>query len=421
MRIVLRFLTAVVTVSVLLTSCNFRPLDHDRIDTWYEFAAFWLDVFFIYRDKLPSDLYAYSTPRELYDAVDEPFTAFLTPAQAKARRTDLSTERGGIGIRLDSAANGYVIDKVYAGTPGDSAGLAAGDTILRAGDLPLAGLTFEETFNALQGEIGTEVVLRIKRGAGQFNVIIRRGVFMLPSVEADSLDSVTALIALGGFYNETVAAGGSAEEFSGALDSTAWARYTLLDLRGNRGGYVTQCIAIAGQLVPPETPIVRIREREYVETTGSGVTVDTVYTTGGAGKARGRTFFVLVDGYTASASEMLVSCLMEQAHDRVTVIGTRTYGKGRGQVMIDGPDSVLAVVTCMTITPVGDSAKTYDLVGIEPDVPVVDSTDAFDVAMEMIGEELPAKRRVAGRFKRPGRRDADPFAGEPSAVIERKP
>ncbi|MBN1761363.1 MAG: PDZ domain-containing protein [Chitinispirillaceae bacterium] len=420
MRIVRRGLIGIIAAVSLLTSCDFRPLDHDRIDAWYEFAALCLDVFFIYRDQLPSDLYAYSSPQELYEAVDEPFTYFLTPSEAKDRLVDLSTQRGGIGIRRDSVANGYVIEKVYANTPGESAGLAVGDTILRAGDLSLAGLTFEESLDALQGAIGTEVVLRIKRGDDQFNIIVRRGVFMLPSVEVDSLDSLTVQITLGGFYHETVVPGGSAEEFSRMLDSTTWARYTLLDLRGNRGGYVDQCIDIVGQLVPSGTPIVRVRERQYDQSTDAGITVDTLYTTDGTGKAVDRTVYILVDGYTASASEMLVSCLMEQAGDRVTVIGTHTYGKGRGQVMIDGPDSVLAVVTCMTISPVGDSAKVYDLVGIEPDVQT-DSADAFDVAMDIIGDELPAKRRIAGRHNRPGRRDADPFTSVPSAVFMRKP
>ena len=132
------------------------------------------------------------------------------------------------------------------------------------------------------------------------------------------------------------------------------------------------------------------------------MTVDTVYTAEGSGRAASRELFVLVDGYTASASEMLVSCLMEQAGSRVTVIGTPTYGKGRGQVMISGPDSVLAVVTCMTITPVGDSATVYDLVGITPDV-AADTADALDLAMDIIGEEeAPAKRRAAGyRYHRP--------------------
>lgn len=418
MRIVKVLPAGGIAAILLLTSCNFRPLDHDRNNNWYDFAAACLDIFFIYRDSLPSDLYAFSTPQELYESVNEPFTAFLTPSEAKERFADLSTERGGIGIRIDSVANGCVIEKVYDATPGERAGLRANDTILRAGDQSLAGLSLEEIGEALRGDVGTEVVLRIKRGGNLMNITVVRGVFMLPSVEVDSVDSITAGIALTGFFDETIVDGGSAEEFSQALDATEWAEYTVLDLRHNGGGYVNQCIAIIGHLVPRGTQIVRIRERNYDPDLQIGITVDTVYVTDGAGKATGRTWYILVDGYTASASEMLVSCMMEQASDLVTVIGTTTYGKGRGQIMVDGPDSVLAIVTSMTITPVNDSATVYDLVGIEPDI-TADTVDAFEVALDEISGEQPAKRRAGRHYSLPGRRDVDPFVSEPAAIIRR--
>jgi carboxyl-terminal processing protease len=401
-------------VTIMVTSCNFRPFDSDKNEAWYDFAAACLDVFFIYRDRLPSDLYAYSSPQALYESVNDRFTVFLNPAEAKGRYADLTTEQGGIGISFDSVANGYVIKKVYANTPGESAGLQALDTILRVDGFQLAGVSIETTLSKLKGEIGTDVVLRVKRGGNQLNITVTRGLFRLPSVEVDSLDSITAYIQLMAFFKETVVPGGSAQEFSEALDTTAWAEYTILDLRGNGGGYIDQCIDIVGDLVPPETPVVNIRERIYDDTLGQGVTMDTVYVANGTGKAVGRTLYILVDGYTASASEMLVSCLRDR--DRVTVIGTHTFGKGKGQIMLEGPDSVLAVVTCMTISPANDSAAAYDDVGIVPDVVTAD-TNTFDVALEMITDVQPAKRRVAGGGKRRGRRDVDPVIIEPSAIV----
>ena len=410
--------TAGLVALLLLGSCDFRPLDHDRADAWYEFAVSCLDVFFIFRDRLPSDLYAFRSPQDLYAAVHEPFTVFLDPSEAYERFADLTTQRGGIGIKIDSVAEGYVIEKVYPNTPGETAGLKALDTILRVGDQSLEQLSIEKTIRALQGEIGTEALLRIKRGGNRINITVIRGVFMLPSVEVDSLDSTTAYIMLGGFYHETTVAGGSAAEFSDALDRTAWAKYTILDLRENRGGYIDQCVSIVGDLVPPETPIVRIHERTYSISLDRGVTSDTVFLAGGTGKASGRILYILVDDYTASASEMLVSCLRER--EQVTVVGTNTYGKGRGQIMIDGPDSVLAVVTCMTISPASDTAALYDSIGIVPDVSTGDSS-AYDVALEMIGGLQLSKRRLQRGPHRPGRRDADPFAAEPAAVFVRRP
>ncbi|MBN1308242.1 MAG: hypothetical protein JXA18_10020, partial [Chitinispirillaceae bacterium] len=109
--------------------------------------------------------------------------------------------------------------------------------------------------------------------------------------------------------------------------------------------------------------------------------------------------YLLVDGGTASASEIMVSCLMQR--EGVTVIGDTTFGKGCGQILCeDGPEGVMAKITCMTLHPVGDDAVEYNKTGIAPDI-LSDSVDAVEVALTMIEEQAPAKRRAGGALRRP--------------------
>jgi carboxyl-terminal processing protease len=405
-----------VVVIALFSTCNLRPFNNELAREQYDFAVACLDAFFIFRERLPADYYAFPTPEALYESVHEPYTEYLNREWARYIISQLTTtNKGGIGIRIDSVAKGYVIKEVFSNSPGAAAGLQALDTIIRVDDTPTAGLAWGSFTELLQGDIGTQVLLRIKRGGNQMNIIVTRGEFSSPSVFVDSIDTNVASIILTGFYEETNTEGGSAAEFSAALDKTGWATYTIIDLRRNTGGYITQCVDIIGDLVPPQTKIVKTHERTFDTVTMDIIVIDSIYVASGSGKAADRTLLLLVDGYTASASEMMVSCLMQRKD--VTVIGDTTFGKGRGQVMLWGPDSVIAKVTCMTITPAGDDAVNYDGVGIAPDI-IADTVDAFDVALSTIAETAPAKRLALRAGRGPGRCDARLHMGIPLAIVD---
>ncbi len=405
-----------IILMLLVASCNFRPTDRDLADQQYEFAAECLDAFFIFRDRLPPDIYAFSTPEELYESVHEPYTEYFNREYARMLMAQLSTtHEGGIGIRIDSVSNGYIIKDVFVNSPGESAGLHRLDTIIRVGDTPTTGLAWRSFTDLLQGDIGTDVVLRVKRGGNFMNITVTRGEFASPSVFTDSLDTLVASIILTGFYQETVMDGGTAAEFSAALQKTTWADYTIIDLRDNGGGYIDQCIEIIGELVPGNTPIIKTHERSFDESGERVVEIDSTYHSSGSASAADRKLFILVNGYTASASEIMVSCLMRRQD--VTVVGATTFGKGRGQIILGGPDSVIAKVTCMTMVPVGEGAVSYDSVGIVPDV-ASDSSDAFDVALDLIeAATASAKRRNSPAGRRPGRCDVPLNLRQPLTIV----
>jgi len=382
----------VIVACAIINCSSFRPFDHDLAEDQYAFAAEALGYYFIYRDKLPDDLYAFDTPEALYDAVDEPYTNYWNREQALWLFQQLTTTvEGGVGIYYDTCSGGYLIKSVFSGSPGEMAGLKARDTIILVDNKSAASMSREQFTRSLSGEEGSTVLLRVKRGTQYYNISVVRGSFLSPSVFVDSIAPSIAMITLEGFYEKTILAGGSAEEFALALAATDWAAHTIVDLRENGGGYIDQCMSILDLLVAEGTPVINYRERTIDDSTEMSVERSRNYVANGPGTYIARKLLLLVNRNTASASEIMTSCLMQR--QGVTVIGETTYGKARGQYIFKGPGGVAAKVTAMTFTPADSTAPDYDMVGIIPDI-VADTLDAFEVALNEIGGTVAAKQMV---------------------------
>jgi C-terminal peptidase prc len=357
-----------------------------------------LDIYFVFRDRMPADPHIYHDPGSLYASVRERWTVYFDKQDALAFLDMLSTKSGGIGIFVDSVGPGILVKDVFAGSPGQSAGLLKGDTITAVNDTACLGRTFESQVNMLGGDIGQTKRLTIRRGSQELTVSVVLGEYLAPSVIADSLDSNVAYIGISIFSETTVDTGGTRSEFRAALQQTAWAPYTILDLRENGGGSVDQCLGVLRELVPAGTAAIHSSERQMRTRAGTsgaeyyGITADTVWRTEGQGNSLSRRFYVLVDTFTASASEVVVSCLRDNRAGSVVSVGTRTYGKGRAQYLFginDSnelylSDSGLAKITFSRLTPVVGAP--YDSVGIYPDHLVPSGGDILDTAMALIGQ-----------------------------------
>lgn len=432
---------ALVVAAILSLRCDSNPVDDDTgpspKPSPFEFSsqamadAWWmLDVYFIFRDQLPTQPDNYTNPTSLFQAVDEPWTNYYPHDIAIRYVALLSTERGGMGILLDSVSSGPLIMQVYPGSPAEDAGLLAGDTIVSVDGQTTAGVAFQTVLDWLGGDIGETRTLVVRRASGSHTITVTLGTYLAPSVFTDSLDSTIAYIALSGFSRTTIDPDGSWGEFRDALQQTAWADYTILDLRENGGGSVSQCLDITGEFVPVNTPVIRSREREYVEATEAGRTTDTTWYTSLTGIARQRKLYVLVDEGTASASEILLSCLREQRDDMVSV-GTTTYGKARSQYVFgydfEGEeyylsDSAIATVTFAVLSPI--TSETYDLIGITPDHVTASSEEALDRAIALIRAEqgvgttkAPVAQRRLDYLER-ARRSIGPESRRPLAVYD---
>jgi carboxyl-terminal processing protease len=349
----------------------------------FDFCSFALSVFFIFQERLPANPNVYKTPLELYQSVKDPYTRYLNETQAQSLLNGLTTENGGIGILIDSVATGYVIKQVFKKSPGEKAGLLAGDTIQKADGVSLAGISLDSLPNYTGGPLGSTKVLTIMRTTGLVSISVILGTYLAPSVQTDSLDSNTAYIMLTIFSDSTSHPLGSAGEFADALDKTAWARYTLLDIRHNYGGALGQCVSIVSQFVSNTTKIINVKERDLDSLRPNGFTIENYLYAEYGQKAIDRKFYVLVDDYSASASELLVSCLKDRRSQTVKIVGTKTYGKGSGWTYLDTPQNALVTITMMLFTPIFGTG--YNLIGITPDIYVDTTKDAKLVALDLIG------------------------------------
>ncbi|KMQ52804.1 carboxyl-terminal protease [Chitinispirillum alkaliphilum] len=345
-----------------------------------------MDVFFLFRDRLPSDPYDFSNPSELYASVEEPFTVYYPPDEAREMTDLLSTSSAGFGVRLDSVGPGFVIEEVFPNSPAEDAGLQENDTIVEIDGREVSGMSPEQLSSLIRGEVGETRTVTVKRDSEVLNFTVTLDTFLSPSVFTDSLEQDIAYIYISAFFSQTIQQGGTAAEFNNALDDTEWAQMTIIDLRNNPGGEVQQVIPVISQFMSPQTPIIQTTERVPVQNSDSGETLERTWTTIDI-EAKGidRDFIILVNEATASASEIMLSALHENRPD-ITTIGVTTFGKARGQAMTLTPDSGLAVVTYAMLRPI--NGEPYDMSGIDPDITVQFGEDPLEVALEVARREL---------------------------------
>jgi C-terminal peptidase prc len=391
---------AVVVIVSLLSMCskNGNPISSSTPADEFKFAADLLNTFFIFPDSLPKNPFVFATPQLLYASVREPYTKYLPPDSARRFLDKLTSSGVGMGVLLDSTAKGYIVNEVFRNSPAQSAGVMKGDTIDSVDGATVAGRSFGDVAAMVSGAAGNVRTLHVLRGQGAHSIRVTLASFLAPTVFTDSLAPDIGYILITSFFSQTDLPGGTAEEFATALAATANKVFTVLDIRGNPGGEIDQAVSVAGQFIPAGKAIIDIHER-FADTVKNTVrTLDTVLVSFEQPSALTRRFVALVDSFTASAAEMLTACLMSNRPD-ISIVGTRTFGKARGQIIEITPDSGLARVTYALLKPVNGAP--YDLVGIVPTNVVAIGADALAAAERIVSAAL-----AKGPAAKTGRIDA---------------
>jgi C-terminal peptidase prc len=357
----------------------------------YSYYALLMKTFFLEQDRLPADIFnAFDTPAQLCEYVNEPYTCYVPPEYAENfRRAVFVSEGVGIGVRLDSAKTGVLVREVVTGSPANKAGMRVLDTIVAIDDTPVAGVPVVEVYGMLVKEPGTVVKISLRRPLSPDRTVeVTCEYHKTPTVFTDSISSTVSLIQITSFRSQTSAPGGTAYEFYRALAWTSGVPTVILDLRGNGGGEIDQCLSSLSMLLKKNAPCVRTRFREsgYIF---KATTTDTIFNAPAerAEYALNRSFVVLADSLTASASELFLAALRSNRPD-IQIIGDTTYGKGKGQLIIGGPDSGMIRITFMEMTFI--SGQSWDKTGISPDI-VAHGKNPLEVALEQIEPRL-AKR-----------------------------
>ena len=321
----------------------------------------------------------------------DPYTNFYAESDMEDVKLQLLGEYGGVGALIHQQNGHIYVAEPYEGLPADKAGLKAGDRILEVNGTSTDGKTTSDVSSAMRGQSGTDVKLKLMRDGRTFDCTLTRQEIKLPNVPYSGiLPSGIGYIKLSEFTQD--AGKNVREAFKQLKKQRPDMPGLIIDLRGNGGGLMNEAVEIVGMFVK--------RGELVVETKGKLATKNVKSYTRNAPDDLDIPLAVLIDGYSASASEIVSGSL--QDFDRAVIIGSRSYGKGLVQNILPMTyNTQMKVTVSKSYIPSGrciqaldyshrdengramrvpDSLKTafktrngrtvYDGFGIEPDVEV---------------------------------------------------
>jgi len=324
-----------------------------------EFGLFWdawniVEREFYRESPLDHHEMTYGAIRGMVESLGDAHTMFLTPSQRVMFGQDLEGEFGGIGVTIRMNEQGQLMAvKTLPGTPAERAGIKPGDLILAVDGKPIQGLDTAQAISMIRGPTGTVVRLVIKRGTEEpFDIVLTRAVVSLPTLESRMLEDGIAYLALSEFNAK--AGAGVRSALKDLLAQKP--RGLILDLRGNPGGYLHIAEEVASEFFG-DGLILFERSPDGAETRHS---------VRPGGRATEIPLAVLVDGGSASASEIVAGAIQDRS--RGVLIGERTFGKGSVQITEQLKDGAgLQITIRRWYTPAGHQ---IDGKGLTPDVEV---------------------------------------------------
>ncbi|MEJ2114966.1 MAG: S41 family peptidase [Gammaproteobacteria bacterium] len=308
----------------------------------------------------------------------DPHSSYLDEEQFRELQIGTSGEFGGLGIEV-GMENGFV--KVIApidDTPADRAGVKAGDLIIKLDEKSVKGLTLEEAVKLMRGKKGSDIVLTIVREGedAPLDLTLTRDVIRVRSVRNRILEPGYGYVRISNFQSKTTRGLLDALQSLKKKNDGTELKGLVLDLRNNPGGVLTGAVGVSDVFLKDNKLIVytegRVEDSELKYTASTGDSLN------------GAPLVVLINQGSASASEIVAGAM--QDHERATILGATSFGKGSVQTILPLNDSTaLKLTTARYYTPLGRSIQSE---GIVPDIllKVEGSSDAESSALSIISE-----------------------------------
>jgi carboxyl-terminal processing protease len=348
-----------------------------------------------YVEDVDQDELIYGAIRGMLETLD-PHTSFLKPDQYREMKIDTSGQFGGVGIEVEmrpasdgSHDNVLTVMSAIEGTPAAKAGLATGDQIVKIDDAPTHSMRMDDAVQKMRGKKGSPVSLVVVRPGSKgwkeprvFNLM--RETIKIDNVVAKTLEPGYGYVRLKQFSEN------SDRDMEAALDKLekeagGKLHGLVLDLRNNPGGLLDQAVRIADEFID---------QGLIVRTEGKGGRIIDEEKAHARGTRLGFPMVILVNGGSASASEIVAGAL--QDHGRAAIMGTQTFGKGSVQTVIELDDgSALKLTIARYYTPSGRSIQEH---GITPDV-VVEQVRMADLKPQHGEEPQQKERDLQGHLK----------------------
>lgn len=368
MRKFVRSFISLGLVLFLTTQCFAESSTRDNKISAYQYMKKLNSVFdFVeqnYVDELDPKILYEGAIKGMLDAIGDPYTLYLDPDYMRDLNDTTEGAFGGVGLSISKANEStpekpaYVnVESPIEDTPGQRAGIQAGDLITAINGMPTPDMTMNEVLSVLRGKIGEPVTVSIRRGVNMnFDVTLIRALIEVPTVKYGMIGN-TGYVRLIQFTPETP------HRVQEALESFENAGYKnlIIDLRDNPGGLITSVADIADKFID-NGPIVTTKSRlVYENQVFSASKNKTVVST------KDKPIIVLINKGSASASEILSGALKD--NHLALLVGDRTYGKGSVQQVIPLSDiDGMKITMARYYTP---SDTNIDKIGIPPDVEVL--------------------------------------------------
>jgi carboxyl-terminal processing protease len=286
----------------------------------------------------------------------DPHSGYMSPDDFKSMQVETRGIFGGLGIEV-TMENGFVkVVSPIDDTPASRAGIQPGDLFIALDDVPVIGLTLEDAVKKMRGTPGTDIKLTVVRGKQEpFPVTLTRAIIKVESVRWAAMGTV-GYVRITNFSERTQAGLDKAitdlKSRIGPDKVEGW----VLDLRNNPGGLLEQAVSVSDTF---------LNEGEIVSTRGRNERDNSSYKATAGDMTDGKPMVVLINGGSASASEIVSGALKD--HDRAVLMGTKSFGKGSVQSVVRLNMGAMRLTTARYYTPSGVSIQAE---GIEPDIVV---------------------------------------------------
>ncbi|NDW46080.1 S41 family peptidase [Ruegeria sp. PrR005] len=317
----------------------------------------------------------------------DPHSSYLSPEDAAQMRVQTRGEFGGLGIEVTQEEGFVKVVSPIDGTPADEAGIEAGDFITHVDGESVLGLTLDKAVELMRGPVGSEIVITVVREGEDepFDVSIIRDTIKLTAVRART-QGTSVVLRVTTFNDQTypnleeglkkqVEAAGGIDKINGIV----------LDLRNNPGGLLTQAIKVSDAF---------LNSGEIVSTRGRNPEDGERFNATDGDLAQGKPVVVLINGGSASASEIVAGAL--QDHRRAIVVGTKSFGKGSVQtVMPLRGDGAMRLTTARYYTP---SGRSIQALGVSPDIVVEQPRRRTEAEEEATSPRARSEADLRGRL-----------------------
>lgn len=310
-----------------------------------------LEKYYLNSDEIEDSELVDSALKGYVAGLGDEYTELMTAKEYEELEQELS-EYVGIGIYVGQSLDGEAVILAPVGdeSPAFKAGIKAYDVIVKVNGEDVTGLELEEVTNKIKGKEGTKVKITVDRDGEEKEFEVERKSIKVSEIKYEMIDNDIGYIDFDSFTETAYT------EFANAYSElkNKGAKKLIIDLRDNTGGYVETAEAILDMFLNKG-------ETEYITVDNKG---NEVTTTAKGNKVIDMPVVLLTNEYTASASEIMAGCLKD--HGLVTIVGTKTYGKGVIQSVFPILDNsaYLKITTMKYMTP---NKNEINKVGIEPD------------------------------------------------------